>query len=125
MVVNGAKLDKWPETGDYVRPDQGKPHTLFVFDHCGGMAALPTENNRPTYIGSFWSWIARDCAGQGGWLFAYVLNILRDVIECQLTTGGEAPIGATPSHKGLKTLRCPIRRLWVKIFGGFGTQHFH
>jgi uncharacterized protein (TIGR02646 family) len=41
---NGAKLDKWPETGDYVRPDQGQPATLFVFDDRGGMKAMQAES---------------------------------------------------------------------------------
>ena len=50
---NGAKLDKWPETGDYVRPDQGQPEALFVFDERGGMKALQSESEAQRTVDDF------------------------------------------------------------------------
>lgn len=50
---NGAKLDKWPETGAYVRPDQGQPATLFVFDDHGGMTALQAESEAQRTVNDF------------------------------------------------------------------------
>jgi hypothetical protein len=59
---NGAKLDKWPETGDYVRPDQGQPETLFVFDDRGGMKAVQAESEAQRTVDDFeldWSGLRR------------------------------------------------------------------
>ena len=50
---NGAKLDKWPEAGDYVRPDQGQPETLFEFDDRGGMKALQSESEAQRTVDDF------------------------------------------------------------------------
>jgi uncharacterized protein (TIGR02646 family) len=50
---NGAKLDKWPEAGDYVRPDQGQPETLFVFDDRGGMKAFQADNEAQRTVDDF------------------------------------------------------------------------
>jgi len=36
---NGTKLDKWPRSGGYVRPDRGQPSRLFVFHRDGRMEA--------------------------------------------------------------------------------------
>jgi len=50
---NGAKFNKWPDTGEYVRPDQRKPETLFVFDDGGGMSALPAASNAQRTVDDF------------------------------------------------------------------------
>jgi hypothetical protein len=50
---NGAKLDKWPEAGDFVRPDQGQPATLFEFDDRGGMEALRSESEAQRTVDDF------------------------------------------------------------------------
>ena len=50
---NGAKLDKWPEAGDYVCPDQGQPATLFEFDDRGGMKALQAESEAQRTVDDF------------------------------------------------------------------------
>ena len=50
---NGAKLDKWPTMGDYVRPDQGQPETLFVFDDRGGIRAQEAESDAQCTVDDF------------------------------------------------------------------------
>ena len=50
---NGAKLDKWPHMGDYVRPDQGQPETLFVFDDRGGMRAQEADSDAQRTVDDF------------------------------------------------------------------------
>jgi len=50
---NGAKLDKWPPMGDYVRPDQGQPDMLFVFDDRGGMRAQEAESDAQRTVDDF------------------------------------------------------------------------
>jgi uncharacterized protein (TIGR02646 family) len=37
---NGAKADRWPKRGGYVRPDQGDPGRHFVFSEDGSMKAV-------------------------------------------------------------------------------------
>src|SRR5215831_14393789 len=50
---NGAKLDKWPPIGDYVRPDQGQPEILFVFDDRGGMRAQEASSDAQCTVDDF------------------------------------------------------------------------
>src|SRR5262245_54453907 len=50
---NGAKLDKWPHLGDYVRPDQGQPEMLFVFDDRGGMRAQEASSDAQRTVDDF------------------------------------------------------------------------
>ena len=40
---NGAKSDKWPKNGSYVRPDQGKPQDRFVFSRDGSIKAKAND----------------------------------------------------------------------------------
>jgi uncharacterized protein (TIGR02646 family) len=50
---NGAKLDKWPEAGDYIRPDRGQPEMLFVFDDQGGMKAVQADSEAQRTVDDF------------------------------------------------------------------------
>jgi uncharacterized protein (TIGR02646 family) len=50
---NGAKLDKWPKAGDYIRPDRGQPETLFVFDERGAMKAVEADSEAQRTVDDF------------------------------------------------------------------------
>jgi uncharacterized protein (TIGR02646 family) len=50
---NNAKSDKWPHMGEYMRPDQGQPETLFIFDDCGGMRAQEAESDAQRTVDDF------------------------------------------------------------------------
>jgi uncharacterized protein (TIGR02646 family) len=41
---NGAKSDKWPERGGYVRPDQGDPSRHFFFAEDGSVKAVTSRS---------------------------------------------------------------------------------
>lgn len=41
---NGAKSDKWPERGGYVRPDQGDPSRHFLFSEDGSVKAVKAHS---------------------------------------------------------------------------------
>ena len=50
---NGAKLNKWPKSGSYVRPDQGKPEALFNFDANGRMTARQADSDAELTVTDF------------------------------------------------------------------------
>ena len=50
---NGAKLDKWPASGNYVRPDQGKPQALFNFRLNGEMSAQQADTDAQRTVTDF------------------------------------------------------------------------
>src|SRR5262249_47960550 len=80
---NGAKSDKWPRMGEYVRPDQSQPETLFVFDDCGGMRAQDTSSDAQRTVDDF----ELDRAGLRRFRAAAIslqLGMLHDVIERML-----------------------------------------
>ena len=50
---NGAKLNKWPRSGGYVRPDQGKSEALFSFEADGGMGARQADSDAERTVNDF------------------------------------------------------------------------
>jgi uncharacterized protein (TIGR02646 family) len=50
---NGAKLDKWPEAGAYIRPDQGQPEILFLFDEGGSVKAVQADSEAQRTVDDF------------------------------------------------------------------------
>jgi uncharacterized protein (TIGR02646 family) len=50
---NGAKSDKWPTSGGYIRPDQGKPEALFNFEANGGMSARQADSDAERTVADF------------------------------------------------------------------------
>ena len=50
---NGTKLDKWPEQGEYVRPDEGQPETRFEFREDGCMRASNDDEDGKRTITDF------------------------------------------------------------------------
>jgi len=50
---NGAKSDKWPERGGYIRPDNGDPSRHFVFFEDGTMRAVTTGGSAERMIEDF------------------------------------------------------------------------
>jgi hypothetical protein len=121
---NGAKLDKWPETDDYVRPDQGKPEALFVFDSRGHMMALQAGSEAQLTVDHF----GLDRSGLRRARRVAIrlqLDMLRDVIESglpmekmrrlaqRLVRRAEDP--AVPYSQALGQ---NLRRLWGEHFPG-------
>ncbi|SPF52240.1 conserved hypothetical protein [Candidatus Sulfopaludibacter sp. SbA4] len=50
---NGAKSDKWPERGGYIRPDQGDPSRHFLFSEDGSMKALKPRRPAERMVADF------------------------------------------------------------------------
>lgn len=50
---NLAKSDKWPESGSYVRPDEGDPRARFVFDERGRVRAAQGDGEAEATIRDF------------------------------------------------------------------------
>jgi uncharacterized protein (TIGR02646 family) len=50
---NLAKSDKWPESGSYVRPDEGDPRVRLVFDERGRVSAAPGDAEAEATIRDF------------------------------------------------------------------------
>jgi uncharacterized protein (TIGR02646 family) len=119
---NGAKLDKWPETGDYVRPDQGQLEALFIFDSRGCMMALQAGSEAQLTVDHF----ELDRSGLRRARRVAIrlqLDMLRDVMESglpmdkmrrlaqRLVRRAEAP--TVPYSQALGQ---NLRRLWSKYF---------
>jgi len=50
---NGTKLDKWPEQGAYVRPDEGQPEERFEYAEDGGVKASDEDADGTRTITDF------------------------------------------------------------------------
>ena len=50
---NGAKADKWPRRGGYVRPDQGDPGRHFVFSEDGSVKAVKPSGSAARTVEDF------------------------------------------------------------------------
>ncbi len=50
---NGTKLDKWPEKGEYVRPDKGTQKKLFEFAEDGSIKAADDDTDAQQTITDF------------------------------------------------------------------------
>jgi len=52
-ACNTQKLDKWPSGGGYVRPDEGKPASRFVFHEDGTVTSAPGDGDADVTIRDF------------------------------------------------------------------------
>ncbi len=52
-ICNNKKLDSWPATGSYVRPDEGDPSVRFVFSEDGGIEEAPGDEEARITIRDF------------------------------------------------------------------------
>ena len=119
---NGAKLDKWPEAGDYVRPDQGRPETLFIFDDRGGMTAREVESNAQRTVVDF----ELDRSGlrrERQVVISLQLDMMRDVIKKSLPVEmtrqlaqGLVKRAEAPKVPYSQALGQNLRRLWHEHF---------
>ena len=119
---NGAKLDKWPETGEYVRPDHGQLETLFVFDGRGGMKALQAASDAQRTVDDFEldrSGLRR--ARQKD--MRLQLAMLRDLIETSLPMETKRRLAQRmvrraedPTVRYSQALGQNLRRFWYEYF---------
>jgi uncharacterized protein (TIGR02646 family) len=50
---NGAKADKWPKRGGYLRPDKGDPSRHFVFSEDGSVNAVRPNSSAARTVDDF------------------------------------------------------------------------
>jgi uncharacterized protein (TIGR02646 family) len=121
---NGAKLDKWPEAGDYVRPDEGRPEALFAFNEQGGITAAPAAIDAQRTVEDF----QLDRSGLRRFRRVAIqkeLKMLHGVIESSLpmeekrqqaqSIVKEAEAPTVPYSQALGQ---NLRRLWYEHFPG-------
>lgn len=119
---NGAKLDKWPTNGSYVRPDQGQPEALFDFDANGGMSARQADSDAQRTVLDF----GLDRSGLRRARRVAIdlqLNLMRDLLNTNLPLDSKRRFAQrlikraeAPTTPYSQALGQNLRRLWSDRF---------
>lgn len=126
-LCNGAKGNKWPDRGGYVRPDRGQPERNFVFHEDGRIEAAPGRTAAAQMISDFAldrEDLQRARQLQMGPLLGGVRDILRMVGDKRMPVA----VGRELVHGMLRRVRClspysvavkqNLRRAWNEAFLG-------
>ena len=126
---NGAKGDKWPTHGGYLRPDKGDPSSRFVFREDGTVEAAKAGDAADRMLVDFdlrRKWLADERKQNIEWM----LQMLKEAIE--LGRNGHLQIAKRLARTLLKTIETPERaysvaltqcfwRAWKSAFPGEGV----
>jgi uncharacterized protein (TIGR02646 family) len=122
---NGTKLDKWPEQGEYVRPDEGQPEARFQFGEDGTIRTSNSDADGAQTIRDF----GLDRKGLERFRSLAIqsaLEDLRDLIGLGLPAERIVDLVRKQLHR-LESAKTPysvalsqnVRRVWNAVYPAF------